>query len=331
MENYNNFIELLRKFECKSISEFDDESDEIIGEKRLYNGFPCNEFEDIDDYERHLKKLFKAAFVDIKQAVDGLLLNSNSPSLLDVFFQSKIDDLTGIEKVIGERNEEVTRAKANFEHIWHQSKEEFDQEGGTDFDKRQIEFFGGWSRWKRCEELYYRDDIDTQRLAEEGLSIKDSAADICFAYVVMEKQQRDMIKSTKNRLNELYAIYCPNQDTEKESKQPQKTKVQVEKDFRFYLNHGNIDALVEKLHELLDGEKGKVVAVTIKALEKLKFIKVLKHRAALYKAMRNEFGDIGAFQGLHDFYNKLSDENPKMHANLKQDLQHQIEILSKIK
>lgn len=71
-----------------------------------------------------------------------------------------------------------------------------------------------------------------------------------------------------------------------------------------FLHHSNKDALLSKLHELLKGKKGKVVAKTIKALENLSFIAGYKSRASLYKAMENEFGKIGSNQALNDFLNE---------------------------
>ncbi|MBF0651360.1 hypothetical protein IR083_21320 [Dysgonomonas sp. GY75] len=328
MNNYNSFIELLKKFEFERNSNSEDEFDN--DDTGLYNGFSCDRFEDIEVYKNHLKDLFKIAFIDIKKAVDGLLINSNNPSLLDIFFQSKIDDLTEIEKIIEERDDKITEDKINNSALYREAKEKFEKEGGDNYDELLLESLENWWRWKRYEELFYRGEMDMFELAEAGVPLKDRMGVRFFARIVMEKEQRDMIKSTKDRMNELYGIYCPKQNEVKEEKISKSIKSQVERDFRSYLHHDNKDALMEKLHELLDNEKGKVVAITIKALENLGFISVLSQRAALYKCMEEEFGKIGAYQGLNKFYNDLSNEK-LMLQQLKQELQHQIDVLSKVR
>lgn len=75
----------------------------------------------------------------------------------------------------------------------------------------------------------------------------------------------------------------------------------IDKLFIDYLHHTNKDALLEKLHELIDGKKGKLVATLIIALEKSSFIGGYENRSTLYNTMRNEFGDIGTNSGLNDF------------------------------
>lgn len=97
-----------------------------------------------------------------------------------------------------------------------------------------------------------------------------------------------------------------------------------EKDFSTYLHHDNKDALIDKLHELIDGKRGKLVVTIIIALEKLNFIGGYETRAALYNAMRDEFGDIGANAGLNDFM-----ANDYKISEI--DLNRYIEILGNIK
>lgn len=97
------------------------------------------------------------------------------------------------------------------------------------------------------------------------------------------------------------------------------------RDFKTFLYHPNIDALNKKLHELLDNSKGKTVAITIKALIKNSFIAGYKSNEELYKAMRKEFGDIGANSGLNTF---LNDNSKKLNEN---DITSISEILQQVK
>lgn len=315
MENYNSFIELLKKFEFERISNSEDEFDN--DDTGLYNGFSCDRFEDIEIYENHLKDLFKIAFIDIKKAVDGLLINSSNPSLLDIFFQSKIDDLTQIEKIIENRNDKVTEDKIDNSARYREAKEKFEKEGGDNYDELLLESLENWWRWKRYEELFYRNEMDMFELAEAGVPLKDRMGIRFFARIVMEKEQRDMIKSTKDRMNELYGIYCPKENNVKEEKEPKTNNTQIEKDFRSYLHHNNKDALIQKLHELLDDKKGKVVAITIKALEQLGFISVTDTRSALYKALRVEFGEIGSDQSINPIMNNSQQYSLEIEQQMK--------------
>lgn len=324
MEKYNSFIELLKKFEYERIPNEDDEfgSDDTA----VYNEFPCDRFEDIEVYENYLKDSFKRAFIDIKKAVDGLLINSNNPSLLDIFFQSKIDDLTELEKIIEERNDKITKDKIDNANKYLDIKEIVDKKGEAncdEYDKHIVEMYKNWWDWKRLEELYYRENMDMFELAEAGVPLKDRWGVRFFARIVMEKEQRGMIKSTKDRMNELYGIYCPKQSIVKEEKQSKTINSQVEKDFKSYLHHDNKDALMEKLHELIDGKKGKVIAITIKALEQLGFISVSDSHSAIYKAMRVEFGRIGSDQSINPIMNN--------YEQYSLEIEQQMKILKEVK
>lgn len=331
MENYNSFIELLKRFDIgrsfERVDEWGNEIDENgnIIDTFSYNGFPCDRFEDIEVYENHLNDLFKIAFIDIKKAVDGLLINSNNPSLLDIFFKSKIDDLNELEKIIEKRNDEVTEKKIDNSFLYHEAKKNFEEDGGgddVDTAKSIIEMFEDFWMWKRYEELYYRGNMDMFELAEK-VPLIDRYRVRRIVPIIMEKGQRDMIKSTKDRMGELYGIYCPKQNEVKEEKQSKTTNHQVEKDFKSYLHHDNKDALVDKLHELLDGKKGKVVAITIKALEQLGFISVSDSRSAIYKTMRVEFGKIGSDQSINPIMN-----NSKQYSL---EIEQQVKILKEVK
>lgn len=302
MENYDSLIELLKGFEYERVPKSENEFDN--DDTGIYNGFPCDEVEDTEVYKTYLNDLYKAAFTDVKKAIDGLLVKSYNPSLLDVFFQSKMDDLAEIEKAVEGRNDKITEEKIDNSNLYYDAKSKFEKEGGDRFDKELIELFENWKNWKRHEELYYRGNIDIDELVEAGVPLKDRAGNRHLARIVMEKEQRNMIKSTKSRMNELYGIYCPKQNIAEEIKQTSLAESQAEKDFKSYLHHDNKDALMEKLHELIDGKKGKLVVIIIKSLEKLSFIGGYENRATLYNAMRKEFGNIGTNAGLNDFLSK---------------------------
>lgn len=74
-------------------------------------------------------------------------------------------------------------------------------------------------------------------------------------------------------------------------------------EFSDLLHHHNKDALMIKIHELLDDTKGKNIAITITALKKLGFISGYKSNNCLFNSMRKEFGDIGSTSGLNNFLN----------------------------
>ena len=73
------------------------------------------------------------------------------------------------------------------------------------------------------------------------------------------------------------------------------------KEFVDYLHHPNKNALMVKLHELLDNERGKTVAIVIQSLKNLRFISGYKSNAVLFNSMRKVFGDIGTNSGINNF------------------------------
>jgi len=85
------------------------------------------------------------------------------------------------------------------------------------------------------------------------------------------------------------------------------------KKFINYLHHANREALLAKLHELIDGNKGKSVSIVIIALIELNFIAGYDSRNNLYQTMRDEFGYIGADSGLNKYFD---DKDPKIKKEL---------------
>ncbi|KAA6321070.1 hypothetical protein EZS27_029238 [termite gut metagenome] len=95
--------------------------------------------------------------------------------------------------------------------------------------------------------------------------------------------------------------------------------------FTEYLHHTNKDALMNKLHELLNGKKGKDVAIIIKALEELKIIVKKKIHAPLYRAMRDEFGKgLGSNQSINDFV------GCKPNTGTKKEMEESVNIIIEI-
>jgi hypothetical protein len=95
--------------------------------------------------------------------------------------------------------------------------------------------------------------------------------------------------------------------------------------FTEYLHHTNKDALITKLHELLNGKKGKDVAIIIKALEELKIIVKKKIHAPLYRAMRDEFGKgLGSNQSINDFV------GCKPNTGTKKEMEESVNIIIEI-
>jgi len=92
------------------------------------------------------------------------------------------------------------------------------------------------------------------------------------------------------------------------------------KPFEDYLHHDSKVALMAKLHELLDGEKGKVVCVVIEALKKCGMLAGYGSKATLYRAMREEFGEIGTDSGLNQIQIK----------NIKDDIDAMVVVLKNV-
>jgi hypothetical protein len=88
-----------------------------------------------------------------------------------------------------------------------------------------------------------------------------------------------------------------------------------QKTFIDYLHHENKDALMDKLHLLIDGAQSKDVAITIKALERIGFLGNYGTRKHLYELIREEFDFKGSDSGLNDFLkensNKISEDDIK--------------------
>lgn len=323
MENYNEFVGLLKSFKRENkIGENEDGHSPSI----LYNGFACENLEDISNYSLHLENQCSKAISDIKKGVDKLMIERDNIHMLDIFFNGKLDDFKEVQEIIDKRDADNEQHRIKY-HIAALDGEY----NGIALDIDGIEMYNQLRDAVRGEELYYRNTIDKEGLLEYCLPETDffkSNANILF--ILAEKEQRDIVKKAKQKLEELHNLYCPSKK-EGENSKVAKTNPKQEKDFKSYLHHNNRDVLMDKLHELLDNEKGRVVAITIKALERLGYISVLGQRSILYKCMENEFGYIGAHQGLNEFYNKLNDENPKNYTSLKNELQHQIDILSRVK
>lgn len=107
----------------------------------------------------------------------------------------------------------------------------------------------------------------------------------------------------KNDIERLYSIIekgkkrtgilTPNET----KKTPTKTQPFID-----YLKHNDKPALMIALKELIANNIGREIALIIRALYNMNFIKIPNQgRAGLYRSMRAEFGDIGADQSINDF------------------------------
>ena len=141
-------------------------------------------------------------------------------------------------------------------------------------------------------------------------------------YKIMANIQKSFIENAISELTDIYNTYMP---------QPQESATvtfnptqKEEKPFADYLHHENKDALMKKLHELLDNAKGKNVAFVIKSLEELKYLAGYNSRNELYASMKNEFGNFGSNQSVNDF---LNPNNSKIHHS---DIAPYLEILKNI-
>lgn len=315
MDNYNEFIKLLKSFNRENkIGENEDEHSPSI----LYNGFSCENLDDISAYRMHLENQCSKAISDIKKGVDKLMLERDSTHMLDIFFKGKLDDFKELEEIICKRDKDSQK-----EHRKYSLIVACRENKGIILDDEGVQMFRAfWSTLVGAEE-YYRGIIDKNKLAKycmnESEMLRSSAF---FFFILAEKEQRDMVKKAKQKLEELHHLYCP-PNKEKDSKVEKVPTTKQEKDFRSYLHHENKDALIEKLHELLDGHRGKVVAITIKALEQLGFMLVADSRRTLYKAMREEFGEIGSDQSINPIMYKF-----KEYSN---EIEQQMKILKEVK
>ncbi|MDH8700936.1 hypothetical protein M2138_000270 [Dysgonomonadaceae bacterium PH5-43] len=132
----------------------------------------------------------------------------------------------------------------------------------------------------------------------------ENGADCYLDLLDCSEEEKDAIRQNNERKIANYLIKHP----QERPLIPEKGKKEKEiKDFRDYLHHNNKEALMEKLHELVDGQKGKDVAITIKALERLNYIDILTNRKAFYESMEKEFGYIGTEQSINPTYIVLKD------------------------
>jgi len=289
-----------------------------------YNGFDANTFPDVSSYSVFLNKLQDEYFTEVKTQIERIILKESYLPTLNLFFKGRFQEFEEVDQKLKERDTilEEQRNKHRLALVKDSIGENHLSEIGRNYVSQITSLF-------RLIQDYFEDELNIDDLAEHVLPFEkefEVFEENIFFPTVMEKVQRESILKSKDRLNELYNFYFKEDEIQKKN-----TAIQKEKDFIDYLHHENKEALLKKLHELLDNEKGRVVAITIKALEKLGFISVLGKRADLYKCMEKEFGYIGASQGLNDFYVKLNDEDHRNHATLKNELQHQMEILSKVK
>lgn len=293
-------------------------------ENNTCNGFTCDT-DGLYEYENHIKKLYKDYFNQIDNLILNLLCNRNDNS-----FSQFISHI--VTKIKNIKISEQERDKATKRRIDRVSKLERES-----MDNIAL----GYERIRRSSQLEYdflnsninlrelRNAIKTESQDEKSVwNLNINEIPPRYWCLRVEKIRREYLEKALVRLKELSESYSTTNNNQQASL---KNKTQVEtKDFIAYLHHDNKNALVEKLHELIDGKRGKLVVTIIIALEKLNFIGGYETRAVLYNAMRDEFGDIGANAGLNEFYNKLSDENPKNHSSLKDELQRQMEILRKV-
>jgi hypothetical protein len=99
-----------------------------------------------------------------------------------------------------------------------------------------------------------------------------------------------------------------------------------QKVFSDYLHHSNKGALMKKLHELLDGKKGKYAATIIRALKECGYLVGYESYNKLYESMKTEFGEIGNISGINSFLN----ESNKCYLK-KEDIAPTINILKTLK
>jgi len=147
---------------------------------------------------------------------------------------------------------------------------------------------------------------------------------LSFGQLYIETKIKDNSLSNDNYVDDNYVD--ENSDIKSNIAKSNKRRITKEKHtnklFIDYLHHENKEALTQKLHDLLDGRKGKIVAITIKALEQLGFISV-DSRSAIYKAMRDEFGEIGSDQSINPIMNNF--------RQYSLEIEQQMKILKEVK
>jgi len=161
-----------------------------------------------------------------------------------------------------------------------------------------------------------------------------------FLFVCIETLyniQHKYIDNAIEKLNKLHENYLPKLSSIttplKITKQNQ-TKINKEpkeKSFADYLNHPNKVALMAKLHELIDNEKAKKIAMVIFALKELNFC-VFDKKEEIYRTLNKEFGDTSTKQAknahLHLFENPSPNEKQK--EAIQKPISKYIEILKSV-
>lgn len=326
MDNYNEFIELLKSFKRENnIGESEDKHSPSI----LYNGFSCENLDDISAYSLHLENQCSKAISDIKKGVDKLMVERDNVHMLDIYFNGKLDDFKEVQEVIEKRDADNEKRRVKYHIAALDGKY-----NGILLDADGIEMYNQFRDAVRGEELYYRNSIDREGLLEycspEIKFLKDNAN---IFFILAEKEQRDIIKKAKQKLEELHYLYCPPQKEENNKVAKDNGKQVI--DFRSQLHYENKDALMMKLHEMFKGRKGKFIAITLKALECMKILPYLElNRSVVYDAMRLEFGEgIGSNQSFDPILNNLKSKDSAYYEKSAYvaGLRQQISILEAVK
>lgn len=331
MEVYNKFIDFIRNYETKLVlpngEEIPYQLDYITpsgkiaylrGGNLTFNGFSCNKISDIGVYYTYLSKLYYDAFFDLKRETDKFLVNNNM-SGLDIFLDLKGDDIRTAERIIENEDNALNWNLDRYISLKTEAERTVDTEYVGILDN-MIEFV-------EVVQMYFNnvigDSFDYQYFSTYDIPFEDEIeSERQYVRLRIEKIQRNMYSNAFWRFNQLCFLYNPNSETTT-LKRPS-TNDNTPKNFIDYIQHPNKNAMLSRLHELLDNKKGKIVAITIIAMEKLGFIGGYESRSTLYKTMRIEFGDIGTDAGLNDFFTNR-------HKIAQTDFEQYTTILSMIK
>lgn len=275
-------------------------------EDNSFNNFRAETFNDVGAYNTYLNNLQDEYFFEIKMHIDKILLTNNPLSTIQIFLDSKISDFKEVENALIRRDEYIEKKRDvhRIALIEDSIGEKRMSELGKSYVSQVASIY-------RLIQDYFEDTIKTDVLLEYLLPFEKEFKENIFIPTRMEKLHRNCVNKSMDRLKKLYVFYFPENST------PQNEQLINRKRFIDYLHHPQKDALMKKLHELLDGNKGKVVAITIKALEQLGFIPVPDSRAALYKAMREEFGDIGSDQSINPIMNNFTQYPSEIEQHIK--------------
>ncbi len=313
----------------KELEKLDSHFSEIDIDNNLWNGFFLN-YEGISEYEKHLISLYIDYFNEVSDYIDDLLLNK-SINEINLFLNSKLRKFESIKIPLTKWDDE-------YKIIIEDVSKELERLKSLECDESNIYYNQSLIRLEEKKEAFqlvynfltgninvvqFRKEIDEwetyENIEEDGWDKK--RIDQYYCQIRMERIGREHIEKSLTQLKELSDNYSIEDNN---WQMPLKAGRKVEeKDFIFYLHHENKDALMKKLHELLDGKKGKMVAITLKALERLVFISVIDNRSIIYKAMRKEFGDIGSDQGINSIIVKFGSYLP--------EIEHQEKILKEVK